>query len=605
MNDAARIRELEREIAALPPGYISRKNIRGKVCCYYQWREDGKLKSRYLKEGELEPLEEQIARRRSLQKELKQASKADGAGRHPQSRFACYVLTGPALAAFADGVRDWKLRDGFPALEQYLYGPYRDRVFLFSGLQRTGKTTMMRQAIARMSPENVRDCAYLKAAPSDQMDMLNHDLEILSSLGYRYVFLDEVTLAENFIDSAALFSDVYAAQGMKLVLSGKDSLGFWLALHEELYDRAYTVHTTYIPFREHSRLLGSRDLDDYIRYGGTLRPKESGSEDRVSNAAEVPFQDEKSTRRYIDTAISRNIQHSLACYQGGTHFRHLRDLYYADALVDAISWVVGRMNQAFLLNVLTRQESGECNLCGAIDIETVTAHLREHLAVREQEMRRLGVSPTQEKEIQEYLKALDLYVDCPMETTDPNTEPVEYSLFTQPGMRYCQTEVLVQELLQDKCFASVPEREKKMASDRILEEVRGRMMEDIVLLETVKAAKAHQKVFRLQLARGDYDMVVYDGQRNCCAVYEIQHSTQIVPEQRRHLTDAEMLAQTEHRFGPVVGRWVLYRGPSLSTLEDGVSYRNVEEYLETLPEIAFEMPGRTQDQSNETSPRQA
>ena len=100
-------------------------------------------------------------------------------------------------------------------------------------------------------------------------------------------------------------------------------------------------------------------------------------------------------------------------------------------------------------------------------------------------------------------------------------------------------------------------------------------------------------------------MVVYDGQRNCCAVYEIQHSTQNVLEQRRHLTDAEMLAQTEHLFGPVVGRWVLYRGPSLSTLEDGVSYRNVEEYLETLPEIAFEMPGRTQDQSNETSPRQA
>ena len=68
-------------------------------------------------------------------------------------------------------------------------------------------------------------------------------------------------------------------------------------------------------------------------------------------------------------------------------------------------------------------------------------------------------------------------------------------------------------------------------------------------------------------------------------------STQIVPEQRRHLTDAEMLDQTEHRFGPVVGRWVL-RGPSLSTLEDGVSYRNVEEYLEALPEIAFdEVPG--------------
>ena len=39
-------------------------------------------------------------------------------------------------------------------------------------------------------------------------------------------FIDEVTLMPDFIDSAALFSDIYAAQGMKIVLSGTDSLGF-------------------------------------------------------------------------------------------------------------------------------------------------------------------------------------------------------------------------------------------------------------------------------------------------------------------------------------------------------------------------------------------
>ena len=33
---------------------------------------------------------------------------------------------------------------------------------------------------------------------------------------------------------------------MKIVLSGTDSLGFWLAMDEELYDRAKAIHTTFI-----------------------------------------------------------------------------------------------------------------------------------------------------------------------------------------------------------------------------------------------------------------------------------------------------------------------------------------------------------------------
>ena len=112
------------------------------------------------------------------------------------------------------------------------------------------------------------------------MAAMNRDLGKLLDLGYEYVFIDEVTLMHDFIDSAALFSDIYAAQGMKIVLSGTDSLGFWFALHQELYDRAVTIHTTFIPFREHSRLLGIDSIDEYIRYGGTLRAGELDFDDK-------------------------------------------------------------------------------------------------------------------------------------------------------------------------------------------------------------------------------------------------------------------------------------------------------------------------------------
>ena len=52
-NIQAEVETLENRIAELPGGYISRKNIRGRETWYYQWREEGKLKSKYVKRENL------------------------------------------------------------------------------------------------------------------------------------------------------------------------------------------------------------------------------------------------------------------------------------------------------------------------------------------------------------------------------------------------------------------------------------------------------------------------------------------------------------------------------------------------------------------------
>ena len=72
MSDTAkRIAELEKELAESINGYISRKVIKGKERFYLQWTENGKLKSRYIKTGELEQTKALVERRKSLQAELK------------------------------------------------------------------------------------------------------------------------------------------------------------------------------------------------------------------------------------------------------------------------------------------------------------------------------------------------------------------------------------------------------------------------------------------------------------------------------------------------------------------------------------------------------
>lgn len=54
----------------LPKGYISKKNIRGKVYYYLQYRENGKVVSKYIPIADLPKVEEQIKRRKQLKASL-------------------------------------------------------------------------------------------------------------------------------------------------------------------------------------------------------------------------------------------------------------------------------------------------------------------------------------------------------------------------------------------------------------------------------------------------------------------------------------------------------------------------------------------------------
>ena len=87
------------------------------------------------------------------------------------------------------------------------------------------------------------------------MSSLYKDLNRLSEMNYKYAFIDEITFIDDFIDTAAVLPDLFASMGMKIVISGTDSLGLWLASKNELYDRTFTIHTTWISFAEHARLL--------------------------------------------------------------------------------------------------------------------------------------------------------------------------------------------------------------------------------------------------------------------------------------------------------------------------------------------------------------
>ena len=588
----AKIADLEQQIAELPAGSVTKKAINGNVYFYHRWTENKKRREKYIPAEEVDSFRKQIERRKALEKELKVLQKqlpkksVSAATAHT---FATNIRTGETLRTFSSSVRRYRKRECFRQLHDYIYGELQDKVFILYGLRRTGKTTMIRQIFAGMSDAELSKAAFIQITARDTLADVNRDLKMLEAQGFRYVFLDEVTLMEDFIEGAALFSDVFAACGMKIVLSGTDSLGFLFTEDEQLYDRCILLHTTFIPYREFESVLGIHGIDEYIRYGGTM------SLGGVHYNETSTFASKESADEYVDTAIARNIQHSLRCYQYEGHFRHLRDLYERNELTSAINRVVEDINHRFTLEVLTqdwkshdlgisasnlrRDRENPTDILDRVDLVAVTDSLRKLLEIRNKAEQTLALDDIHAAEIKEYLDLLDLTREIDVLHLPDVSRKSSRTVIAQPGLRYAQADALIRSLLLDETFSALSLPERTAVQERILTEIRGRMLEDIVLLET-KLANPKKQVFVLQFSVGEFDMVVFDPVAGSCQSFEIKHSTEIAPQQYRHLIDEEKCAQTEHRYGPITGKFVLYRGES--QVVEGIQYRNVEEYLRSL-----------------------
>ena len=78
-------------------------------------------------------------------------------------------------------------------------------------------------------------------------------------------------------------------------------------------------------------------------------------------------------------------------------------------------------------------------------------------------------------------------------------------------------------LLSDQEFQGFSADEGSVIVERILSDIKGRMMEDIVLLET-EIADPKKQVFQLQFDVGEFDKVIADEENLTCEVYEIDEN---------------------------------------------------------------------------------
>lgn len=588
-----RIDDLEREIAVLPQGNITVKNIKGKVYYYHRIINNKKRTETYIPFDQVEELRTQIDKRKALEAELKELQRhlPHSAKEAPISsgEFNLLVRIGKALRAQTASVKKYKKRECISILRNYIFGELSEKVFILYGLRRTGKTTMVKQILSELSDAEFNKAAFIQAKKGDTLSDINSDLRLLEERGFKYVFIDEVTLIEDFIEGAALFSDIYASSGMKIVLTGTDSLGFVFTQDDQLYDRAITLHTTFIPYREFENVLGIHGIDEYIKYGGTM------SISGVNYNKDSTFANAKKSNEYINTAIANNIQHSLKYYQDGGHFRQLYDLYQKGELTNVINRVVENINHSFTTEViekafkssdisitarnLLRDRERPIDIKEHLNLDAVTLGIMQALEILNKEEQTVGIEESHMVQIKEYLTLLDLIAELDLVSL-PNTDNSnKQTIITQPGMRYSQAEEIIKTIMLDRKFNELSAIDRKRIIDRLLSEIIGRMMEDIVLFET-KIFNPDKYVFKLQFDVGEFDMVVFDPDKICCEIFEIKHSTELVPKQYQHLNDEEKCRITEHHYGPIKRKSVIYRGET--TEVNGIHYINVEKYLNHL-----------------------
>ena len=429
----------------------------------------------------------------------------------------------------------------------------------------------------------------------NKMKYDNKDIDKIK-LGYKYIFIDEITLLADFINTASVLSDIFSMFGMKIVLSGTDSLGFAMANRDELYDRCIMIHTSFISYREYEKLLNIHSIDSYIEYGGTLKMENMTFDDPDIQLNDISFRNDETTRKYIDTSISRNIQHTLKNDHFGEYFNQLKELYNKGELTNAINRIVENINHDFLVKVIEDEfkshdlgsarnlllhdvPSSIAYALEEIDKTSVIKRLKSLLDIKEKNETKVKITQECVDKIKKYLLMLDLIVNCP--DRYESGKKVDHYIFSQPGMRYSITKALVYSLLQDEYFKSLSESDKEYITNKVLTDVKGRMLEEIVLLEVNKVIHKNKEAFKFKFdAGGEYDMIIYDKSTNTCKLYEIKHSDKIDDRQIRFLVDKDKCELIENKYGTIVGKYVLYRGQNKKI--ESIDYINVEVFLTNL-----------------------
>ncbi len=447
------------------------------------------------------------------------------------------------------------------------------RVCGIYGLRRTGKSTMIKQTIAAMDYANT---VFIQCTGNDNYIELER---VLDSLPQKYIFIDEITKADKFMQLASSLSDKYGNKN--IVITGTDSAELLFIKQDELYDRIDMIHTTYISYAEYNYLLG-KSLEEYIRYGGTLTD------------GKTIYNSEENLEEYTNSAIISNVCKSVKVAGPDSGYRRLYSLYQSGDLESAINKTIEKNTKEFSLRVMTGMYNKSA-LFGSVkdltlkqrdqlpdkDVDTLIKW-KDHTEICDYIIKQInlndssGIMQSDIDLITRFLVKLDVLSKLDNEIT-----------FTQPGMQYCFAEALMNSIVNTHQYQALYPETQRMMLEKISQDSIGHILENVIRTDVLKCPQLTQmEVGRLDHdGNGEFDLYIINPDTRKAAVYEIKRSSIDTPKQYQYLIDKDFCDNFERVHEcKIVEKAVLYQGDT-KTVNDCIHYYNAAVFLENLDNI--------------------
>lgn len=467
------------------------------------------------------------------------------------------------------------------------------KILVLYGLRRTGKTTLIEQVLDNYDDKSA---VYYQVTKNDTTDDINRAIIDAKHRGIKMICFDEITKAADFIENSATLSDIFAKQGINIIVSGTDSLGFVFAEESELYDRIIKIRTTHIPFAEHCKVLDQNDMDDYIQYGGLMKKGEP--EDRIVN-------DYDSACKHLDSAVADNIAHSLANSDKHSALSKLSE----DELRLLIKKIVERYSGKFDSKNIQNQ------ICKVsvnfpitklpetdIDEKVLDNLILEKDNIKKDFLEVLNISGKFHTEITDDIvyEAIRYLFDMDLLSVTPQTTFVfddilgwregerthEYYII-QPAIKYYFLSEGKNYIETKSYYKDLTSSQKEFMKTKLDEQIKGLMTEQIVIFDVQKdlrktSYEVCKPVFKKGTdSLGEYDMLIYDASKNSYWAFEIKHSTEPYFKQEGHLTNSFLQNVIDKKYGRRENVAVLYRGNPFKS-ETGTYYFNITDFLTAI-----------------------
>lgn len=469
-------------------------------------------------------------------------------------------------------VKDWVQKESEPVIGA-LYG-----------LRRTGKTVLLHQICNYFMHKGYK-VAYAEINKDTSTKYLLNQLRDLVDSGYTLIAIDEITYIDSFINWGNILSDTYAQLGVKILISGTQSLMIKMAESTILFDRIEIFNTTYISYKEYNRLFNGCTVLDYIRNGGILTASRIIQRGSFDN--------------YIDTAIVDNISHTLeVATVGQKSWPNIFDSFNLNELKSLIELFLLTCSESILLSSI-QKDFKDRNLKSALqllpyielnkpDFEILSEYTKYILGI--QKITR-EVDKSTINQLISILSKLDLLI-MTKGLHGRSLEEIEFPIFVQPGLQYNQAEKTIEAINNSVKNLSISESEAKQIKDVLYQDIEGRILEsvirlNIIFLNNTLPNHLQARIYSLNVEGAEIDIVL-QYKNNTVDLIEVKRSIKKDKNQCRWLCNKEFNKFIEENIGIIQKRYVVYNGDEHKNLDiygNGlkVDYYNASEFLGRNP----------------------